>query len=72
MKLQIDNNQNKIKINKRKIRSTVLKILKILDCANKEISLSFVDDEKIKKLNKQYLGKDKPTNVISFPLQEGE
>lgn len=72
MKLQIDNNQNIIKINKRKIRSTVLKILKILNCANQEISLSFVDDEKIKKLNKQYLGKDKPTNVISFPLQEGE
>ncbi len=72
MKLQIDNNQNKIKIDKRKIRSAVSKILKILDCAEKEISLSFVDDEKIKKLNKQYLGKNRPTNVISFPLQEGE
>ncbi|KQC11316.1 MAG: hypothetical protein APR62_10120 [Smithella sp. SDB] len=72
MKLQIDNNQNKIKIDKRKIRSTVLKILKILDCAEKEISLSFVDDEKIKNLNKQYLEKNRPTNVISFPLQEGE
>ena len=72
MKLQIDNNQNKIKIDKRKFRSTVLKILKILDCTNKEISLSFTDDEQIKKLNKQYLGKNNPTNVISFPLQEGE
>jgi probable rRNA maturation factor len=72
MKLQIRNNQNKIKINKRKIRGTVLKILKILDCVDKEISLSFVDDENIKQLNKQYLGRDKATNVISFSLQEGE
>ena len=72
MKLQIENSQNKIKIDQRKIRSTVLKVLKILDCADKEISLSFVDDENIKKLNKQYLGKDKATNVLSFSLQEGE
>ena len=72
MKLQIRNNQNKIKINKRNIRGTVLKILKILDCVDKEISLSFVDDENIKQLNKQYLGRDKATNVISFSLQEGE
>jgi probable rRNA maturation factor len=72
MKLQIENNQNKIKIDKRRIRSTVLRIMRILDCADKEISLSFVDDEKIKELNKEYLGKDKPTNVISFSLREGE
>ena len=72
MKLQIRNNQNKIKIDKRRIRGTVLKVLKILDCADKEISLSFVDDENIKQLNKQYLGRDKATNVISFSLREGE
>jgi probable rRNA maturation factor len=72
MKLQIENSQNKIKIDKRKIRGTVLKILKIIDCADKEISLSFVDDENIKQLNKQYLGKDKATNVLSFSLLEGE
>jgi probable rRNA maturation factor len=72
MKLQIKNSQNKIKIDKRKIRSTALKILKSLDCADKEISLSFVDDENIRLLNKQYLDKDKATNVISFSLQEGE
>ncbi|HEX7416265.1 MAG TPA: rRNA maturation RNase YbeY [Smithellaceae bacterium] len=72
MNLQIQNNQRKIKIDRRKIRSTIFKILKILDCADKEISLSFVDDEKIKQLNKQYLGKDKATNVLSFSLREDE
>ena len=72
MELQIRNKQKIIKIDKRRIRRTALKILKILDCADKEISLSFVDDENIKQLNKQYLGKDKATNVISFSLREGE
>jgi probable rRNA maturation factor len=72
MKLQIKNNQKKIKIDKRRIRGTVSKILKILNCADKEISLSFIVDENIKQLNKQYLGKDKATNVISFSLHEGE
>jgi metalloprotein, YbeY/UPF0054 family len=72
MNLHIQNNQRKIKIDRRKIRSTIFKILKILDCADKEISLSFVDDEKIKQLNKQYLGKDRTTNVLSFSLREDE
>jgi probable rRNA maturation factor len=72
MNLHIQNNQRKIKIDRRKIRGTIFKILKILDCADKEISLSFVDDEKIKQLNKQYLGKDRATNVLSFSLREDE
>lgn len=72
MNIQIENNQNKIKIDRRKIRSTTIKLLKYLDCADKEISLSFVNDETIQQLNNQYLKKDKPTNVLSFSLQEGE
>ncbi|PKN06397.1 MAG: rRNA maturation RNase YbeY [Deltaproteobacteria bacterium HGW-Deltaproteobacteria-7] len=72
MRLQIENKQTQIKLERRKIRGTVLRILKILNCADKEISISFVDDEGIKQLNKQYLGKDKSTNVLSFSLQEGE
>ena len=72
MKIQIENRQTGIKIDRRRIRGTVLKVLKILDCANKEISISFTDDKNIKKLNEQYLGRNKPTNVLSFSLQEGE
>jgi probable rRNA maturation factor len=71
MKIQIENRQTKVKIERKNIRSTVLKIFKILDCADKELSISFTDDENIKQLNKQYLGKNKPTNVLSFSLQEG-
>ena len=35
-----------------------------------EISVNFVDDAQIAQLNKQYRGKDAPTDVLSFPLGE--
>lgn len=72
MKIQISNNQKKIKIDRRKIRSTIIRLLKYLDCSDKEISFSFVDDKTIQQLNKQYRYKDKPTDVLSFSLGEGE
>src|SRR5660398_102287 len=43
-----------------------------MDCANKELSISFVDDNTIKQLNNHYLQRDHSTNVLSFSLQEGE
>jgi len=37
-----------------------------------ELSVTVVGDRAIHRLNRDYLGKDRPTNVISFSLQEGE
>ncbi|MCL2579988.1 MAG: rRNA maturation RNase YbeY [Oscillospiraceae bacterium] len=39
---------------------------------NYEVSVSFVDEEQIHKLNKEHRGKDMPTDVLSFPTgQDG-
>nr|WP_207952296.1 rRNA maturation RNase YbeY [Paenibacillus turpanensis] len=35
-----------------------------------EVSLTFVDNETIHELNRQYRGIDKPTDVLSFAIQE--
>lgn len=35
-----------------------------------EVSLTFCDNEYIRKLNKEYRGKDTPTDVLSFPMYE--
>jgi probable rRNA maturation factor len=43
-----------------------------MDSAGKEISVSLVADETIRALNQRYLGKDKPTNVLSFSMKEGD
>lgn len=32
-----------------------------------EVSLVFTDDARVQVLNRQYRGKDRPTNVLSFP-----
>lgn len=37
-----------------------------------EVDLTIVDDEEIHELNRQYRGMDKPTDVLSFALDEGE
>ena len=37
-----------------------------------ELSLLFVNDLQIRALNQQYLHRDKPTNVLAFPMRKGE
>lgn len=41
-------------------------------CPDGELSLVLVNDDTISKFNQQYLGRKGPTNVIAFPMQEGE
>lgn len=42
-----------------------------MECNDAQLSLTLVDDEEIARLNNKYLDRDGPTNVISFPMQEG-
>jgi probable rRNA maturation factor len=37
-----------------------------------ELSLLFVNDLQIQRLNRRYLHRDQPTNVLAFPMREGE
>ncbi len=37
--------------------------------SNKEITVRVVDESEIQQLNLDYRGKDKPTNVLSFPYE---
>jgi len=43
-----------------------------LDFPDGEISILIVDDPQIEKLNRQYLNRQGPTNVIAFAMREGE
>jgi probable rRNA maturation factor len=70
--IRIENRQKLVKINLQEVRRSLHKILTLQGCKDKEISLVFVDDEDIRIINREYLGKDRPTNVISFPMLEGE
>lgn len=48
------------------------KILNALGFNDSELSVVLVDDEEIAALNSEYRGKQGPTNVLSFPMMEGE
>lgn len=37
-----------------------------------ELSILIVDNTGIQEINREYLDRDRPTNVISFAMQEGE
>ncbi|MBI5287014.1 MAG: rRNA maturation RNase YbeY [Deltaproteobacteria bacterium] len=46
-------------------------ILKGLGCSEDcEISILLLDDEGIRGLNKRYLKRDRPTDVLSFPMED--
>ena len=74
MEIYIDNRQEKIEISS-DIESIIEGVIKEtliiegndLDC---EVSLSFVDNDEIKELNREYRGVDKETDVLSFPMDQ--
>jgi len=58
---------------KKCISNSVNQIFKIIKfSSNKEISISFLltSNSEIKLLNQKYRNKNKPTNVLSFPMNE--
>ena len=70
MQLEI-NNLTKFTADKKSF-SQVAKI--VLKGENKEtaaLSLAFVNEKEIQKLNKNFRKKNKPTDVLSFDLQDG-
>ena len=72
MEVLIDNQQSSYGMPLKKIRRTVEVILGALDCPDGEISILIVDDPQIEKLNRKYLKRTGPTNVIAFSMREGE
>src|SRR5882724_2611343 len=46
-------------------------VLDAIDLGTAELSLSLVDDAEIRRLNRDYRGKDRATDVLSFSLREG-
>ena len=72
MRISIQNRQKRILLNLRKVRRATQRILTELGLLDAELSLLLVDDARIQDLNRRYLNRDKPTNVLAFPMREGE
>ncbi|MBE9550726.1 MAG: rRNA maturation RNase YbeY [Proteobacteria bacterium] len=71
MEILIDNRQKIYPISENKIRKKTETILDALECPDAELSIVVVDDAQMARLNREYLGRSGPTNVIAFSMQEG-
>ena len=58
-------------LNIQKIKRLTRWLLNECQVSDHNISILLTDDQKICRLNNQYRGKNKPTNVLSFPFAEG-
>lgn len=53
------------------IRASLRKLLSLTGQQNAEVSVLLVGDKAMRSLNRRYRGKDRTTDVLSFPLREG-
>ncbi|NOQ40894.1 MAG: rRNA maturation RNase YbeY [Desulfuromusa sp.] len=72
MRIQIENRQRPHKILKRSLRKIARRILSVSGYPEAELSILILDNAGIQEINREYLQRDCPTNVISFAMQEGE
>jgi len=68
LKIIIKNLQKKIPIYPTRIKKSILKALKNEGVSKGEITVSFVSDLQIAKLNSKYLKFNNPTDVLAFNL----
>ena len=68
--IEIINRQKKHKINKNRFKGLLERLVNQYQLDNPEVTLAFVNDRTVKELNKRFLNKDAPTDVLSFPLRE--
>jgi probable rRNA maturation factor len=68
----MENRQRRLPVETRKLRRVAERTLDALGFPASELSVLVVGDRTIRRLNRDYLGRDKATNVISFAMQEGE
>ncbi|HNT57084.1 MAG TPA: rRNA maturation RNase YbeY [Syntrophales bacterium] len=70
MAIHIDNRWGKAPVSLAALRRDLTDVLHTLALEKRELSLVLVGDEEIRTLNRLYLERDRPTNVLSFPAGE--
>ncbi len=72
MGVLISNRQKQIRIVQKKIVQKAQAILNALGSPDAELSIVILDDAAIAELNRRYLNRNGPTNVLAFPMQTGD
>ncbi|MEA1926921.1 MAG: rRNA maturation RNase YbeY [Candidatus Auribacterota bacterium] len=69
--IKISNRQRRLRLNRKGIEKLVGYVLAEEGVREGEVSLLLLNNDKIRHLNRQYLGRDYPTDVLAFPQNEG-
>jgi probable rRNA maturation factor len=65
--------ESRYKVDRKRIKSAIQFVLEEQNIQTPlEVSVAIIGDRKMHALNKKYRDKDKTTNILSFPLSEGE
>lgn len=72
MNILTSNRQDIVTVDLSRIEHSAEMILETLGEQDREVSLVIVDDAIISDINREFLGRDYPTNVIAFSMNEGE
>lgn len=75
MQVLIDKDPESIAVDKSFVDTIELaanKMADLYDLKDSEVSITLTNNEKIHELNKQYRNIDRPTDVLSFALNEGD
>lgn len=68
--IEIINRQNRYEIRTRDFRELLTRLIRHYDLKDPVVTLAFVNNKAIRDLNRDFLHRDKPTDVLSFPLNE--
>ena len=71
--IEIINNQRKIKLERQTFQFFAENaVAQIAETENKDLTIAFVSDRKMRELNFQFRGKNATTDVLSFPFEADE
>lgn len=69
VRVTIRNLQKKVSVHPKKIKEIISRVLRKEKIVRKgEINICFISDTLIRRLNKKYLNKDSPTDVLAFEI----
>ena len=69
-KIEITDLQDHVRLDKKIILQLVRRVMKAEGRSAKSLSIVLTDNRHIRDLNREYLGRDGCTDVISFPLED--
>ncbi len=70
MTIAIANRQRLVPLDRKALRALCIRVLRA-HRVEADLSLCYVGDAAIRALNARYLGRDEPTDVLAFPLEDG-